>query len=69
MDGGAEFDKGRSGKKLLKVKITAEMDGVLRDYTTTFGRCGKTTQQWEAPTPALAPPAAGRQTPRGSRRL
>ncbi len=32
---------GRDGKKLLKVKITAEVDGVLRDYTTTFGRCGK----------------------------
>jgi len=25
----------------LKVKITAEVDGVLRDYTITFGRCGK----------------------------
>ncbi len=32
---------GRDGRELLKVKITAEVDGVLRDYTTTFGRCGK----------------------------
>ncbi len=39
--GGAEFDVGRDGRKLLKVKITAEVGGVLRDYTITFGRCGK----------------------------
>jgi hypothetical protein len=32
---------GRDGKKLLRIKITAEVDGVLRDYTITFGRCGK----------------------------
>ncbi len=38
---GAEFDVGRDGMELLKVKITAEVDGVLRDYTITFGRCGK----------------------------
>jgi hypothetical protein len=38
---GAEFDVGRDGMELLKVKITAEVDGVLRDYTITFGMCGK----------------------------
>jgi hypothetical protein len=38
IDGGAEFDEGRSGKKLLKIKITAEVDGVRRDYTITFSR-------------------------------
>jgi len=32
---------GRDGRELLKVKITAEVDGVLRNYTITFGRCGK----------------------------
>jgi hypothetical protein len=37
-DGSAEFDVGRSGKKLLRIKITAEVDGVLRDYTITFSR-------------------------------
>jgi len=36
--GGAEFDEGRSGKELLRIKITAEVDGVLRDYAITFGR-------------------------------
>ena len=32
---------GRDGKKLLKVKITAEVDGVRREYAITFGRYGK----------------------------
>jgi hypothetical protein len=36
--GGAEFDKGRSGKKLLRIKITAEVDRVRREYTITFSR-------------------------------
>ncbi len=39
--GGAEFDVGRSGKKLLRIKITAEVDGVRREYTITFGRYGR----------------------------
>jgi len=38
---GAEFDVGKDDKELLKVKITEEVDGVLRDYTITFGGCGK----------------------------
>jgi len=41
IDGGAEFDVGRSGKKLLRIKITAEVDGVRSDYTITYGRYGK----------------------------
>jgi len=39
-DGGAEFDKGESGKTLLRIKITAEIDRVRRDYEMTFGRRG-----------------------------
>ncbi len=39
--GGAEFDKGRGGKKLLRLTITAEVDGVRSEYTITFGRYGK----------------------------
>jgi 23S rRNA pseudoU1915 N3-methylase RlmH len=39
--GGAEFDEGRGGRKLLRIKITAEVDGVLRDYTITYGRYGR----------------------------
>jgi hypothetical protein len=38
--GGAEFDEGRSGKKLLRIKITAEVDGVVREYEITFSRRG-----------------------------
>jgi len=38
--GGAEFDVDRGGKKLLRIKITAEVDGVKSDYTITYGRCG-----------------------------
>ncbi len=37
---GAEFDKGRSGKKLLRIRITAEVDGVRNDYTITYSRRG-----------------------------
>jgi hypothetical protein len=40
IDGGAEFDEGRSGKKLLRIRITAEVDGVRREYAITFGRYG-----------------------------
>jgi hypothetical protein len=40
-DGGAEFDVGRSGKLLLRIKITAEVDGVTSDYTITYGRYGR----------------------------
>ena len=38
--GGAEFDVGRGGKNLLRIKITAEVDGVKSDYTITYGRYG-----------------------------
>jgi hypothetical protein len=36
--GGAEFDEGRNGKTLLRIKITAEVDGVRSDYEITYGR-------------------------------
>jgi hypothetical protein len=39
---GAEFDEGKGGKKLLRLKITAEVDGIRSDYTITFGRYGRT---------------------------
>jgi hypothetical protein len=42
IDGGAEFDKGRGCKKLLKIKITAEVDGVRSEYEVTYGRYGRT---------------------------
>jgi len=41
ISGGAEFGKGRSGKTLLRIKITAEVDGVRSDYEMAFGRYGR----------------------------
>jgi hypothetical protein len=38
MDGNAGFDKGRGGKKSLRIRITAEVDGVRSEYTITYGR-------------------------------
>ncbi len=41
IDGGAELEMSKSGKKLLRIKITAEVDGVRREYEITYGRYGK----------------------------
>jgi hypothetical protein len=38
--GGAELKEGRGGRKLLRIKITAEVDGVRRVYVMTYGRHG-----------------------------
>jgi hypothetical protein len=38
--GGAEFKKSESGNLHLRIKITAEVDGVLRDYAITYSRYG-----------------------------
>jgi hypothetical protein len=42
IDGGAEFDEDRGGRKLLRIRITAEIDGVRSDYVMTYGRYGET---------------------------
>jgi hypothetical protein len=39
--GGAEIEESRRGKKLLRIRITAEVDGVRREYTITYGRYGR----------------------------
>jgi len=41
LGGGARFDKGESGRTLLRIKITAEVDGVRGDYEVTYGRYGE----------------------------
>jgi len=41
LGGGAQPEGGKSGRTLLRIKITAEVDGVGRDYTMTYGRYGK----------------------------
>jgi len=40
IDGGAELKMSRRGRKLLRLRITAEVDGIRNDYTITFGRYG-----------------------------
>jgi hypothetical protein len=39
--GWAEFDVSRDGKILLRIKITAVVDGIRRDYVITYGKYGK----------------------------
>jgi hypothetical protein len=38
---GAEFEKSGRGKTLLRIRITAEVDGMKSDYVMTYGRYGK----------------------------
>jgi hypothetical protein len=38
--GGAELKEGRGGRLLLRIKITAEVDGVRREYVMTYSRHG-----------------------------
>jgi len=39
--GGEAVEEDRGGRKLLRLKITAEVDGVRSDYVMTYGRYGK----------------------------
>ena len=39
--GGEAVEEDRGGRKLLRIRITAEIDGVRGDYTITYGRYGK----------------------------
>jgi hypothetical protein len=55
LGGGAEFEKSWSGRTLLRIKITAEVDGVRRDYEITFGRYGKNEAVGRAAARADAP--------------
>jgi hypothetical protein len=38
---GEAVEENRGGRKLLRIRITAEVDGVLREYTITYGRRGE----------------------------
>jgi hypothetical protein len=56
LGGGAQSEEGRSGRTLLRITITAEVDGVRRDYEVTFSRRGsdnaaegRTTARADAP--------------------
>jgi hypothetical protein len=39
--GSAELEEKQGGKKLLRIKITAEVGGVQHEYAITFGRYGR----------------------------
>jgi hypothetical protein len=39
--GGEAVEEGGGGRKLLRIKITAEVGGVRHDYTITYGRRGR----------------------------
>ncbi len=40
LGGEAELEESWSGKRLLRIKISAEVDGVRREYEMIYGRCG-----------------------------
>ena len=54
IDGGAVKEK-QNDKTLLRIKITAEVDGVRRDYEITYGRYGKNEARGRAYASAEAP--------------
>jgi hypothetical protein len=41
IDGDARLDEGRDGRRLLRIKIAAEVDGVSGEYEIVFGRYGR----------------------------
>jgi len=41
IDGSAELKEKQNGRKLLRIKITAEVDGVRSEYEVTYGRYGR----------------------------
>ncbi len=64
----AELEMSKSGKKLLRIRITAEVDGVKSDYTIAYGGYGKLNAARRYAAARSDAPAAGRQTPKGSQR-
>jgi hypothetical protein len=66
--GGAEIEESRRGKKLLRIKITAEVDGVRREYEITYGRYGTDNVARGIAHASVNVPGGRRQTPRGTRR-
>ncbi len=61
IDGDAEPEKSESGKLLLRIRITAEVDGVRREYAITFGRYGRRNAT-EGYATARADAPGGRET-------
>jgi hypothetical protein len=55
IDGDAKIEEGRGGRKLLRIRITAEVDGIRRDYNITYGRYGSNEARSYATARADAP--------------
>jgi len=68
IDGSAEFDKSQSGKKLLRLRITAEVDRVRLEYTITYSRYGADNVAKGSATARADAPGAERRMQRGSQR-
>jgi hypothetical protein len=75
--GGEAVEEKQNGRKLLRIKITAEVgrvegehivDRVVREYTITYGRIWKAQRGLGRATARADAPAAERQTPRGFQR-
>jgi hypothetical protein len=58
---GEAVEEGRGGKKLLRIRITAEVDGVMRDYAMTYSRFGADNEAMGFAT-ARADAPGGRET-------
>ncbi len=67
IDGGA-VEEEQDDKTLLRIRITAEVDGIRRECAITFGKYGDDNETRGLPTPEPTRREAERQTPRGSRR-
>jgi hypothetical protein len=52
---GEAVEEDRGGKKLLRIRITAEVGGVRREYVITYGRYGKNEARGRAYASAEAP--------------
>jgi hypothetical protein len=68
IDGSAEFGKSQSGKKLLRLRITAEVGGVRSEYTITYSRYGADNVARGSATARADAPGAERRMQRGSQR-
>jgi hypothetical protein len=66
--GGAALEKSYSGKLHLRIRITAEVDGVRSEYTIAYSRRGGDNAAVGYAYASAKAPRAGWQTPRGSRR-
>jgi hypothetical protein len=63
---GEAVEEDRGGRKLLRIRIIAEVNGVRSEYTITYGRHGEINATKGFAYARADAPAAGRQTPRGS---